>query len=1039
MLEYSPDFPRGAEWRQWDLHVHTPASFQWRGKPFKQMSGDELTSGIDNLIGTLNAAPPEVFALMDYWTFEGWFNLKKRLSQTGSPQLKKRVFPGIELRLVSPTSYRLNAHVIFSDDISDQDLRNFQSKLTVALIKEPLSEECLMRLVREKVGEDLLKSHGFERTTVLRDNAQAILAGSQIAEVLPESYQKAIESVPNNKAIGFMPWDTNDGLSDADWKTHYAYVIGLMKSSPIFETRRIELRDAFVGKPASGNKGWIKNFQFALDNTPRLAVSGSDAHSFADYGKFPDGKATWIKADPTFLGLLQAIKEPEKRSFIGDMPSKLTEVEENKTFFIDAIKITKSGESGVGGEWLSGCNLPLNPDLIAIIGNKGSGKSALADVIALLGNSRQKEHFSFLSPERFRKKPALLASSFLGEIFWRDGSKQPRLLSDDPPEGSVEMVRYIPQAHFETLCNEHISGRSQVFEHELRSVIFDHIGKSVRQEALDFDQLIEQQERGFRDQLNEYRNDLKKLNQEIEAIENQLQPELKLSLEELLKVKEKQVEEHNKITPAIGKKPAGQMPPEQKQASDDLEVISERLTENERKVNELLAEELSLAAKAKAIEAIHERVVLLSKQFKQFEDDTLTDFQRIGVPPSDVAHLLLNEQPLVSLSESLSQASKVNSESQKKWSEEKTKLLADQTSLNLRLNEPQLLYEKSLKARATWEAKLKELVGTSDSPDTLEGIKARIGQLDRLPSVLDEKRRKRLSLSSQIFDVLEAQCKARERLFKPVQDLIQNNELIRDEYKLQFQSALVGSSESLLSALFELIKQNIGELRGEEESHVMLKKIIEQFDLGQRDDVIRFIQELHNKLLSAARKFKDGSAGVSPLLRVKKNASALYDLLFGLPFLEPRYSLLFQDTQIEQLSPGQRGALLLIFYLLVDKGHNPIILDQPEENLDNETVVSLLVPVVTEAKKRRQIIMVTHNPNLAVVCDAEQIIHSQFDRNSNLRITYTSGSIENPDVNLHVVNVLEGTKPAFCNRRDKYHEDSTAGYTQPRNPVSPTS
>ena len=138
-------------------------------------------------------------------------------------------------------------------------------------------------------------------------------------------------------------------------------------------------------------------------------------------------------------------------------------------------------------------------------------------------------------------------------------------------------------------------------------------------------------------------------------------------------------------------------------------------------------------------------------------------------------------------------------------------------------------------------------------------------------------------------------------------------------------------------------------------------------------------------------------------------------------YLEPRYSLLFQDTQIEQLSPGQRGALLLIFYLLVDKGRNPIILDQPEENLDNETVVSLLVPVLSEAKKKRQIIMVTHNPNLAVVCDAEQVIYSSFNRKNASKIDYVSGSIENPVINSHVVNVLEGTKPAFDNRRIKYH------------------
>ncbi len=120
-------------------------------------------------------------------------------------------------------------------------------------------------------------------------------------------------------------------------------------------------------------------------------------------------------------------------------------------------------------------------------------------------------------------------------------------------------------------------------------------------------------------------------------------------------------------------------------------------------------------------------------------------------------------------------------------------------------------------------------------------------------------------------------------------------------------------------------------------------------------------------------------------------------------------------------TPGQRGALLLIFYLLVDRKRNPIILDQPEENLDNETIVSLLVPVLNAAKENRQIIMVTHNPNLAVVCDAEQIIFPEFDRKSMCCISYLSGAVESPELNRAVVNVLEGTKPAFNNRGQKYH------------------
>ena len=99
------------------------------------------------------------------------------------------------------------------------------------------------------------------------------------------------------------------------------------------------------------------------------------------------------------------------------------------------------------------------------------------------------------------------------------------------------------------------------------------------------------------------------------------------------------------------------------------------------------------------------------------------------------------------------------------------------------------------------------------------------------------------------------------------------------------------------------------------------------------------------------------------------------------------------------------------------------MLDQPEENLDNETVVNLLVPVLDKAKNTRQIIMVTHNPNLAVVCDAEQIIHASFDRKAGPKILYTSGSIECPQINKNVVDVLEGTIRAFDNRGGKYQKN----------------
>lgn len=1026
----SNQFERGSEWRQWDLHIHTPASFHWKGKKF---DGDPNSNAnrmiVDEMITALNAAEPAVFALMDYWTFDGWFALKRRLGEAGAPKLTKKVFPGIELRLMAPMPARLNAHVLFSDEVDDQVLHDFKADLKIEFVDRRLSDASLIQLARE-VSEDKLKHHGFKKQEVDADAQKALLAGSTIAEINCDSYKSAIDKVPNGHAIGFMPYDTNDGLADVKWKDHYAYFFGLVKTSTIFESRNPDIRRAFIGEETPENARFIKNFQQALGNVPRLIVSGSDAHCFVGvkgdndrrgYGDFPSRKATWIKADPSFQGLLQAIMEPAKRSFIGERPQKQVEVAENKTFFINSVSISKNPQIANVGSWLDGTDLPLNADLVAIIGNKGSGKSALADVIALLGNSRQKEHYSFLVKDRFRGKSGEPARNFVGTLTWLDGSTEERNLNDDPPEDKVELVRYIPQGHFEALCNAHVSGKSNAFEHELRSVIFSHAGDSIRLGALDFDQLIDQQESGFRQHLNEFRKDLRRLNQEITGFEDQLQPEVRRALLELLAQKNRQIEEHEKIKPEPMAKPAAELSPEQKHIAASLDDISTKLKALEDGANANAVSDSVLAGKLKAIQNVRERLRLLDRSHNQFLDDTAKDLVTLSLNASDLATLTIDHQPLDLLVTSIPEEQVKLKVAAEGAAEEKARLQASQATLNTKLNEPQLLYQKNQKTIESWDAKLTELQGAADAPETLKGLQERIAQLDNLPLQLASHQEHRIKLSGEIFDILNAQRKAREELFKPVQDLIQNNSLIRDEYKLQFQATLGGSADLVADSLFSLIKQNSGEFRGEDESYGAVRKLAEKYDFNKRTDALDFVTQLNRKIAEAAGSGGKSSIGISSILRKDKVASDVYDLLFGLPFLEPRYSLLFQDTQIEQLSPGQRGALLLIFYLLVDKGRNPIILDQPEENLDNETVVSLLVPVLTEAKKRRQIIMVTHNPNLAVVCDAEQIIWSAFDRKNGAKISYVAGSIENPAINGHVVNVLEGTKPAFNNRSNKYH------------------
>ena len=1026
-------YERGAEWRQWDLHIHTPASFHWLGQRFDSENPNSKANAdlVDEMIKALNEAEPTVFALMDYWTFEGWFALKKRLAQEGAPKLHKRVFPGIELRLVAPMAGRLNAHVLFSDAVEDQILRDFKSALQVELINRPLSDDSLIALAR-MVGDDKLIHHGFNKLDVDTDLSQALRAGSIIAEINCDSYKKAITSVPNGQAVGFMPFNTSDGLAEVKWQEHYAYCLGLFKSSPIFETRDTDTWGAFVGERTPGNTKWIDSFQKALGGISRLAVSGSDAHCFVGksgdndkrgYGDFPSGKKTWIKSDPTFLGLLQAIKEPAKRSYIGERPDKLREIEENRTYFINRISVAKNigaTLSDKDNKWLDGVNVLLNPDLVAIIGNKGNGKSALADVIALLGNSHQKEHFSFLVKNRFRGKSGEPAKHFIGEIEWFSGNKASRNLNEDPPDSSAQLIRHIPQGRFESLCNDHVSGKSNAFQKELQAVIFDHASESIRLGALDFDQLVDKQESRFRDQLIEYRKELTRLNGDIEVLETQSQPHVKNSLLELLDLKKAQIAEHNANKPDDKDKPSEQLSPEQQEATKELETIVQNLKEFEGQQQTSKNNRLSIAEKRNAVHSIRDRIGILERQYAQFQTETVADFQQLGLAQTDLVILNVNVSALKTIEENCVTQEQELEASETKFSSDKELFLQQQAILHTKLNEPQLRYQQYLKVIEQWTSKLQELTGTEDAPETLRGLETRISQLDDIPQQLAAKQTRRQEIAGEIFDTLNAQRKSREELFKPVQDLIQSNKLIRDEYRLQFQATLGGSSDVLTSELFSLIKQK-GEFRGEDESYAMVKLLAEQFDLSKKADALKFVKELDAKIHNAASNNNTDAVGIASILRKDRTASVVYDLLYGLSYLEPRYSLLFQEAPIEQLSPGQRGALLLIFYLLVDNGRTPIILDQPEENLDNETVVSLLVPVLTEAKKKRQIIMVTHNPNLAVVCDAEQVIYSTFDRKNGFKISYVSGAIENPEINGHVVNVLEGTKPAFNNRRIKYH------------------
>jgi ABC-type enterochelin transport system ATPase subunit len=117
------------------------------------------------------------------------------------------------------------------------------------------------------------------------------------------------------------------------------------------------------------------------------------------------------------------------------------------------------------------------------------------------------------------------------------------------------------------------------------------------------------------------------------------------------------------------------------------------------------------------------------------------------------------------------------------------------------------------------------------------------------------------------------------------------------------------------------------------------------------------------------------------------------------------------------LSLGQQQSVLLALMLSSDS-NSPLLIDQPEDNLDSEFIFHSLVPVLRAAKERRQVIVVTHNPNIAVLGDAEQIV--ALKSTSDQSVVVANGSIDDAKTRTVVCQILEGTEEAFRRRGKMY-------------------
>jgi len=951
--------PLGSVWRRWDLHVHTPASYDYANK------GINAKQLVDGLV----AAGVEVVAITDHHIIDVEF-IRLMQELTGN---HLTILPGIELR--SQLGGRESVHYvgIFSEDCDLEDI----------WIK--------------------LQSIGISKADIQKTSPETVFVPFE------KGCEKIIELGGIISVHAGAKSNSIERLSNAD----------IIKRAIKTEYVQKYLHAYEVGK-VSDCEDYNQIVFPAIGKTLPLLLC-SDNHSIFDYNiKCP----MWIKADPGFAGLIQLLNEPTGRICLSDRPESIIRVEQNKTKYISSISFERTDRAAEGVNWFSGF-VPLNSGLVAIIGKKGSGKSAITDILALLCNSQVSGSLPFLCSDRFLSPKTKFGGMFRATAHWYSQNAFSRTLCDTTDPSSPELVKYIPQSYLETICSELKDSSETAFYRELMGIIFSHVGEAERLGKETLPDLIAFITGEKESRIEQLLTKLRRVNAAIVALEDQQTVEYRRSVETQLEQRRLELQAHVATKPVEVKEP--QLDP---QAQEATQSLTKDLSSLQSQVDELvtqLAHErerdriatLQLASAKRLLT----RLENLEQQISTFYTESAEDGKVLGIDLKELISLKTNRQLIQTVCE---QATKEQKEANNALSAEfegssealRVQILEDMESKRKLLDEPNRKHQAYLQQLADWTTTYNEKEGDASKADTVKGLEAKLASLHGLPSKITEQKMSRAALVREIFNAKEELLAEYQQLYSAVQGFIDNHKLAKDS-ALQFTATIAvdGFVEGLLAYIHQGRK---GSFQGEREGREQLQELINASDFTTEVGVHAFIDLIQYYLEHDKRDRGHKIVRLQDQLRQNTTPESVYNFLYGLEYLTPRFELRWQGKPLGQLSPGERGNLLLIFYLLIDKRDMPLIIDQPEENLDNQTIASMLVPAIKETKERRQIIIVTHNPNIAVVCDADQIIHAELDKTDGNRITYTSGAIENPKITQLIIDVLEGTKPAFDMRDAKY-------------------
>lgn len=245
--------------------------------------------------------------------------------------------------------------------------------------------------------------------------------------------------------------------------------------------------------------------------------------------------------------------------------------------------------------------------------------------------------------------------------------------------------------------------------------------------------------------------------------------------------------------------------------------------------------------------------------------------------------------------------------------------------------------------------------------------------------------------------------------------------------RMQYEDVSLNSSivlkQSFVAFLNECISLRSGAM------NELVEKTVAGFKKQTKADIEDNIKNIVNEALHGNVTFKGGY-----------DVQAFMSKLFAECWYELTLNVEYDGDNLKDMSPGKRSFVVLKLLLDFSEKKCPILIDQPEDNLDNRAIYGELVKYIRRKKKERQIILVTHNPNIVVGADSEEvIIANQNGKNSpntdKIKFQYKIGGLEYSSkrkndesipildrcgIREHVCDILEGGEKAFRDRENKY-------------------